>query len=243
VSGGIFFQEFNSFDLSQWLGFWFGIVVMFSGLVLLTPQPEESKADDDELHRAFVNLLLESRSADSTTSVVRTPRPPLATLHRSPDPSIGDSVLARGLSVDEGDEHRGRSPQVSKENFKNVACDALDAVKDVFSGDLSAITSSVAMLQNTIDEGQWRLRRRTLEKLLGLIKDNPVSSAGYSKEIKSLIEELELDVQFTPAPSPDIRDVAKHLSMTEEKLRRTILFEIEQHGSPCSRSTEDRVCC
>ena len=54
VSGGIFFKEFNAFDLSQWMGFWFGIVVMFAGLVLLTPKPKSSK--DDELHRALVNL-------------------------------------------------------------------------------------------------------------------------------------------------------------------------------------------
>ena len=27
ISGGIFFHEFDSFDLTQWLGFWFGIIV------------------------------------------------------------------------------------------------------------------------------------------------------------------------------------------------------------------------
>ena len=62
------------------------------------------------------------------------------------------------------------------------------------------------------------------------MKDNPISSDGYSEEIKGLIHELELDVHLTPAPSPDIRDVAKHLSMTEDKLRRTILSEIGQHS-------------
>lgn len=38
VSGGIFFKEFNTFSLNQWIGFWCGVCVMFSGLILLTPE-------------------------------------------------------------------------------------------------------------------------------------------------------------------------------------------------------------
>lgn len=41
VSGGVFFGEFAAFSPSQWVGFIFGVAVMFAGLGLLTPASEE----------------------------------------------------------------------------------------------------------------------------------------------------------------------------------------------------------
>jgi len=155
VSGGIFFQEFNKFDWQQWLGFWFGILVMFSGLVLLTPKPKSSK--DEEIHRVLVNLLLQSRNASHVSVEERTPRSPLPTPCDSPDENDDQGRMSR-------------SPRLSKENITNVALDALDAMKDVLSGDPSARALAEAMLLNTIDEGDRRRRRSALERLLGLIK-------------------------------------------------------------------------
>ena len=156
VSGGIFFKEFEQFTLSQWLGFWFGIIVMFSGLVLLTPKPKE----DDDLHRALMNLLLESRNSISNMSYERTPR--------SPKPTPLNSTLVRddGSAAEEGADSRNRSPRLSKD----IADIALDAVREVFSGDPSARTISEAMLLNTINVDEKRKRRNSLERLLKLIK-------------------------------------------------------------------------
>ena len=64
------------------------------------------------------------------------------------------------------------------------------------------------------------------------LADNPISTDGYNAEITGLIQELQLDVPLSPAPGPDIRDVAKHLSLTQERLRTTILFEIEKNLTP-----------
>ena len=153
VSGGIFFQEFNAFDLSQWVGFWFGIVVMFSGLVLLTPQPKSSK--DDELHRALVNLLLESRSVSNNNAVERTPcNSPFPTPCHSTAHENEDAVQDDGIQRERG-------------TITNVA---FEAVKEVFSGDPSAKSLTEAMLLHTVDEGDRRRRRKALENLLELIK-------------------------------------------------------------------------
>ena len=54
LSGGIFFKEFNSFSSKQWVGFWFGIIVMFSGLVLLTPR---HRRVEEEMVNVVTNLL------------------------------------------------------------------------------------------------------------------------------------------------------------------------------------------
>jgi hypothetical protein len=65
-------------------------------------------------------------------------------------------------------------------------------------------------------------------------KDNPISSDGYNEEITGLLRELKLELPpLTPVDSGrDIRDVVRHLSMTEEKLHGQILMEIEQNKSP-----------
>lgn len=168
VSGGIFFKEFNAFDLSQWMGFWFGIVVMFAGLVLLTPKPKSSK--DDELHRALVNLLLESKGV-SNLSIERTPRSPAGNDGLSPnDDDLSDARRIERLSKD------------------NITTAALDAVKDVFSGDQSTQAYSEAMLQNTVDADSRRRRRNALEKLLQLIKGECLD--GVSQPSPHLLRSL-----------------------------------------------------
>ena len=72
------------------------------------------------------------------------------------------------------------------------------------------------------------------------MKDNPISSNGYSEEITSLMRELKLDVpSLNPAPGPDRRgDMAKHLSMTHERLHSQILLEIEQNSTPARNLTD-----
>jgi drug/metabolite transporter (DMT)-like permease len=55
VSGGIFFKEFNKFTSTQWIGFWGGVMVMFSGLVLLTPVG--GRANEDQLSKDVASLL------------------------------------------------------------------------------------------------------------------------------------------------------------------------------------------
>ena len=54
--------------------------------------------------------------------------------------------------------------------IEDIADIALDAVRDVFSGDPSARTISEAMLLNTINADEKRKRRNSLERLLKLIK-------------------------------------------------------------------------
>jgi hypothetical protein len=46
VSGGIFFKEFNGFSAGQWVGFCFGVTIMFGGLVFLVPTDEDDHDDD-----------------------------------------------------------------------------------------------------------------------------------------------------------------------------------------------------
>lgn len=71
VSGGIFFKEFNDFAPHQWVGFWCGVCVMFSGLVLLTPK---QRLPSEELTKEVVSLLTSSEAALEHTAMAANPQ-------------------------------------------------------------------------------------------------------------------------------------------------------------------------
>jgi len=229
VSGGIFFKEFESFDASQWGGFCFGIIVMFSGLVLLTPKPKQAEDEDLGLHRELLNLLLKQGGSSADLSTARSPRSPVPTPNLSLIEKIDDSVQT---CRHDRDQATNWSPRFSKENVAKLA---LDLVKEVpnnilhGNGDSARIVSE-AMISASIGEAERSRRRKALVTLLVLIKTNPLSSDGYNDEITSLLNELNIDItQISPRPD---RDAAHRLSMTQEKLRSRILSEIEQSHTP-----------
>ena len=93
------------------------------------------------------------------------------------------------------------------------------------------------MVTNTINADERRRRREALERLLELIKADPITSEGYSDEVSRLISELNLDAQVpsaedAPGAGPDIRDVARRLSLTQANLQSHILTEIEKSRTP-----------
>lgn len=235
VSGGIFFKEFNTFDVNQWVGFWFGIMVMFGGLTLLTPQPVQS--EDDQLHRDLVNLILEQRGSGTG-------------LHHS---SLEDSATPRtrtgSMDVSQSKdkaktESPFRSPRFSKENMTKVA---LDVVKDVVNdsamllqGAPSTRILSNAMVTATNDAEDRKRRRKSLETLLFKIRESPISTVGFSDEITKLINDLSLTEVVETSPPAD-RDMKTHLSMTQEKLRSKIESELQQNITPRESEEEKTV--
>ena len=48
VSGGIYFREFDAYEPLNWLGFWAGVLIMFYGLFLLSPDDMHDDDDDDD---------------------------------------------------------------------------------------------------------------------------------------------------------------------------------------------------
>ena len=233
ISGGIFFQEFNSFDVYQWGGFCFGIIIMFSGLVLLTPKPVV--VEDEALHRELLNLLLKQGGSSSNLSTERSPRSPNVSLcdvslGEQSDHAIEDHVQTSHDEDKSTDNATSWTPRL--ENVAKLALDLVTRVPNVLhgNGDSTRIFSE-AMVSASIGEAERIRRRTTLCTLLTLIKTNPLAEDGYSDEIMSLLDELKIEVgtQITPRPNCD---VAHRLCMTQEKLQSRILLEIEQSNTP-----------
>lgn len=248
VSGGIFFKEFNAFDTNQWVGFWFGIATMFGGLSLLTPQPVSS--EDEKLQRDLVNLILEQRgssfsgiqhSTDGQTSPnqesIITPR---ARTNSTESSHSKEKDKTKGNSSTEKSPFR--SPRFSKENMTKTA---LEVVRDVMNesamllqGAPSTRVLSHAMVSATIDVDERRRRRKSLETLLFKIRETPISTNGYSSEIMGLIEDLNLTEVVQLSPPSSERDIKRHLTMTQEKLRNKIETELQESITPRELQTE-----
>ena len=229
VSGGIFFQEFNNFDAYQWGGFSFGVIIMFSGLVLLTPKPPVA-VNDEDLHRELLNLLLKQGGSSVNLSTERSPRSPIPTPNTSLSEVNNDDTVGDNIQTTQNDEGASLTPRLEK-NVTTFALDLLTKLPNIFhgNGDSTRIYSE-AMVSASIGEAQ-RIKRRTLLcTLLTLIKCNPLSEDGYSDEIMNLLAELDIEItQITPRPDCD---VAHRLCMTQEKLHSRILMEIEQSNTP-----------
>ncbi|KAL1525925.1 hypothetical protein AB1Y20_020751 [Prymnesium parvum] len=70
VSGGIYFQEFNSMKAYQWAGFVIGILVMFCGLYLLSPHEDEAESSSPPAEVNPVTIVAESADCSGPRVVV-----------------------------------------------------------------------------------------------------------------------------------------------------------------------------
>ena len=160
VSGGIFFREFNGFTSLQWLGFWFGVAVMFGGLIMLTPK---NKSDDESIRKEVANLLVssactnEQQTFDQTKSTIENknisannlttpPSSPMTAVSKlfdkdnSPSSYIITPQFKNNAKV-APEQHTNLDPQCmyiddtskqkNRRNRPSLSRSAVDAVKDV----------------------------------------------------------------------------------------------------------------
>ena len=89
------------------------------------------------------------------------------------------------------------------------------------------------MLVASIGEAERVEKRKKLLTLLVLIKTNPLDENGYSDEIMNLLDELDIELPHI-TPRLDQDDVDYRLCMTQEKLHKRTLSEIEQSHTPAN---------
>ncbi len=245
VSGGIFFQEFDTFDESQWVGFWFGIIIMFSGLVLLTPKPSNS-GDGDNIERELVNIILANRGSIISSKSIESYTKGAA--DESPRPSSNAVEISRTTddeSVESTYEERGareyqstvepvnREHRASRFSSDQLYSAAKDAVMDImresvhlFDDPTKRILSN-AMVAATFEEERRLKRRMSLEKLLALLKEDPLpaNDKGYSTEVIDLIRDLKFDAVLGPI-SEEQNGI--RLNVSTEILQTKIMTELQE---------------
>jgi len=99
VSGGIFFEEFQTFTTSMWIGFWCGVATIFFGLYLLVPEDGEdqeiqfSKATEERISGASTRgSFTEHRSVSENFARLPSARFSRGTASESRRMSLSDHV-------------------------------------------------------------------------------------------------------------------------------------------------------
>ncbi len=218
VSGGIFFKEFNEFNATQWIGFWGGVLVMFSGLVLLTPASK--RVDDELLSKEVATLLrskamvasdheLESRNESSQLSEEKTiqpnapTKPPITSnhhdlhnLHIATSNNDGDIGKLQDI------QHTG-TQRTPRHSISQAAVTQLTAVKDavIESANMfltpptgtNALTD--AMVDATKRKEEKSHRKQKLKRLQDILQqDNHLCKESIlGREVLELVFDLGLE--------------------------------------------------
>lgn len=218
VSGGIFFKEFNEFNATQWIGFWGGVLVMFSGLVLLTPASK--RVDDELLSKEVATLLrskamvasdheLESRNESSQLSEEKTIQPNAPTKPPITNHHHDLHNLHIATSNNDGDigklqdiQHTG-TQRTPRHSISQAAVTQLTAVKDavIESANMfltpptgtNALTD--AMVDATKRKEEKSHRKQKLKRLQDILQqDNHLCKESIlGREVLELVFDLGLE--------------------------------------------------
>ena len=221
VSGGIFFKEFNQFNATQWVGFWGGVLVMFSGLVLLTPTYTK-KVDDERLSKEVATLLRSKAMVvsdedheNNADSIYLMEQQTIPSINSRKSPTNHSSriitshnTLAERLKTPLS---QGRSPRHS---MTQSAVTQLNAVKDAVIESanmfLTPPTGTNAMTDAMVDAAkrmEERIQRKEkLKQLQDLLqRDSAVQKENIlSREVLELVFHLGLEDQVSRCGVPSV---------------------------------------
>lgn len=216
VSGGIFFKEFNEFTVTQWVGFWSGVLVMFSGLILLTPVASKNN-NEMELSKD-IGRLLRSKAATIAPVVESSQYNRHEIDYKEQAISEVDESLLLGCSdIKQFDEKFPTTPVNEDQNLANrcrtlkrsprrslsQAVSQMNAMKDVVLESanmfLTPPTGTNAFTDAMLDAAKRKEeKRQRIEKLKLLQKllnqsTTPTREGILSLEILQLVHDLGLE--------------------------------------------------
>lgn len=221
VSGGIFFKEFNEFNATQWVGFWGGVLVMFSGLVLLTPTSTR-KIDDERLSKEVATLLrtkamaVSDQEHENNTDSIYLIEQQLIQLTNSKKSPTKHSlrIIPRDATLGERQKTPLSQERSPRHSMTQSAVTQLNAVKDavIESANMfltpptgtNAITD--AMVDATKRKEERIQRKEKLKQLQDLLKrDSAIHKEKIlSREVLELVYDLGLEDQVSRCGIPSV---------------------------------------
>lgn len=252
VSGGIFFREFNEFTITQWIGFWCGVLVMFSGLILLTPV---SKRVGEEQLSKDITLLLRSKATTVSTAD--------SGCHNDLYGSVNN--VSRNESTDSKDvktpaelAHQiaqntkifKRSPRQSLSQTVNQINAMKDVVMESATMFLTPPTGTNAITDAMLDEARRQeekhIRIEKLKRLQRLLneKEDSTREGILTNEILTLICDVGLEDHLTKYGDPRKRnlDLMRDEIESPREFRSSMLrkaSEMEKQLSECLGSSRE----
>ncbi len=208
VSGGIFFKEFNEFTVTQWVGFWSGVLVMFSGLILLTPVASKNN-NEMELSKDIGRLL---RSKATTIAPVvessQCNRNEIDNEEQASDiKQFDEKFPTTPGNEDQNGGNRCRTLKRSPRRSLSQAVSQMSAMKDVVLESanmfLTPPTGTNAFTDAMLDAAKRKEEKRQRIKKLKLLQTlldqsiTPTREGILSLEILQLVHDLSLEEHVT----------------------------------------------
>ena len=246
VSGGIFFKEFNNFSVTQWIGFWVGVLVMFSGLILLTPVP--GKVDEDRRLSKEVAILLRNKAEQvSLTEDEGYMKCGDDNCHE--DSGVGSTPLSpTQVRSESGIKSNSRSPRQSFESAFTQMTHMKDAVIESANMFLAPPTGTNALTDAMVDatrrKAEKHERRQKLKSLQELLRgeDAHAKETILSRDVLQLVFDLGLQDHINKKGiSPkisELEEMAKDLG-SPRAFRETILRKASALEKSFNTSCED----
>lgn len=183
VSGGIFFREFDALSTREWIGFWSGILVMFSGLVLLTPKQhtEEGEEISQDVAKLLEASCEEQRILECNDEVQQV---------LSPTVSTPQSTKSR--------PPRNSLPHAAISTLVDAVCESAKGVPNMLlqsHNGTQAMTQ--AMVAATEHQEKKKIKSRKLKKLKALLIQKNCSRRDsiMSCDVLELANDLGLIVE------------------------------------------------
>lgn len=201
VSGGIFFKEFNEFTVTQWIGFWCGVLVMFSGLILLTPVPR--KVDEEQLSKEVATLL----RSKAETAISNRDDSPTKCSQEGPMIPIQSMLPLKTGTISEEMAYSHSIKRSPRPSISQTAVSQMNAMKDavIESANMflapptgtNAITDAMVDAAKMKEEASQRKDRlKVLQELLNQ-NDEQTKERILSRDVLELIYDLGLEEHVT----------------------------------------------
>lgn len=219
VSGGIFFQEFNSFTGKQWLGFWLGVLIMFNGLRLLTPPPPKDRDKSEFSHSSSIVVLgdddskcemNQGRTSENCPEILSPPDVKNTASNDTGEVGTKEENVPYNTPVRQ--TLRGAALQVVKDNLLDLRADMSELLLTPPNS-----SSLLAKYQEEVDPEEKRRK-----DLLDLKEFLGTGDSLFSIEVIDLINRLDLNL-------PNVKNLtveeAKQF-ISEEELRLELARQV-----------------
>lgn len=196
LSGGIYFKEFNGFKKSQWIGFWSGILIMFYGLVLLTPRNDKVGSGEISIGSSSTN---ESAEKVGKYSPIK----------------CQSIVMCNGTKETEcpGNNKSEISPRQFRPSsdktdaaFSTLKETLIETTKVLVTQTtlfLTPPTTAISLTDAMIDAKKRQMKRNHIEELIEVLKGSDDDREKlYSNDTLAVLQELEI----VPRRVHDLRD-------------------------------------
>lgn len=230
LSGGIYFKEFNTFSVQQWVGFWGSILIMFLGLFLVSAR-DTSK--EKTLVRNVADLLLRNQMLNEQDRYVLHQISSHSTTLATPNAGgVQDPAYMAGqetlLTNNNKNQQTATSSSEMKETvpkevsvtmetlmsfaFRRTAKTAVKGAKILLANHTTLLANAAVISIGKQTEAAAK-RKELLLRAQDLLKQRTRESEGFSQQIMEIVSQIKTDLGMTIETAEETEDLIPRIEI------------------------------